>query len=133
MSKTDHYFHFPSHFVPKVSVIFFDMFLCIISYVFCEEIRSIPLGNGKHFFAFCRFKNILLFWCPLNRQHFFYLFLTQNTNFNFIFILLNTFDQLFHREQKQILSMKIQITERFDCYGFPIGRKRKYVSMFFLQ
>lgn len=54
----------------------FFYFLCIICYVYCEEMRSIPLGNGQTFL--CLFQQIssyrLLFSCPLNRQHLFIYF-----------------------------------------------------------
>ena len=56
--------------------------------------RSIPLGNGKHFFAFCRYTFVLL---SIESTAFIYLFLTQKNikNFNFIsyfgpnFLLVN--------------------------------------------
>ena len=61
------------------------------------------------------FADILLFCCPLNRQHLFiYFWPKKYTKLQLYFVL---WTKLFTSKWKQ----KIQITEWFDCYGFPIG------------
>lgn len=147
MSKTDHYFHFLSHIVWPESFfavcIFMYYFLCNI----VKKMRSIPLGNGKHFFAFCRYPfhiNIYKYFCfVVHWIDSIYLFIFDpkkyTKNFNFLFHTLNQTFYLSMKNKKKnsnyrmiwLLWFSNWIKYSFYYYNMDLWTLHKKVSYYY--